>query len=128
MAQACLIEPQSCETPNGGNAIFGGNEGAVVLFSEYGPGDAHSAVVVECESRHALAISPPNDHDWNDFWDAERLINDAVFDDQPHTFRQLARQIRRETGVEARAFTLPDGHCGCDLPQIAPPPVACPVF
>ncbi|MEJ6392251.1 hypothetical protein V8J82_03235 [Gymnodinialimonas sp. 2305UL16-5] len=125
-AQACVVEVQSCYPAADVHAEYGGHRDSVVLFSEYGPGDAHRSVVVECRTRQALSVQPDNPDDWGRFWDAEGIMSDAVYDDAAQTLRQVARQINRQTGIEAQLFTLPGSHCGCDLPAIPPPPTHCP--
>lgn len=125
-AQACAIQPQSCFPAVGVEAALGGSRGSVVVFDEYRADRPDAIVVVECNSRQSLAVDRPGDEATEAFWDAGNLISDAAFDDAEQTLQQLARQIRRQTGLEARLFTLPAGHCGCDLPNIPRPPSNCP--
>lgn len=124
-AQACAIQQQSCEIPGGGLAFLDGHNGSVVLFTEVGA-DFRTAVVTECNSRQSLAISERDAPDVNTFWDAERIMSEAVYDDAEQTLSALSRQIRQQTGVATERFTLAANHCGCDLPNMPRPPSNCP--
>lgn len=124
-AQACSIQPQSCGVP-GGVAYLNGENGAVVSFLEY-VADTERHVVTECTTRSSLRITHPGDDaDQAAYWAAEEVLIEAVYDDEEQTLRQLQRQITR-MGVEVERFTLPAGHCGCDLPTMPRPPSNCPV-
>jgi len=123
-ASACAIQPQSCTIPGGGVAYLDGFNGAVVVFSEYA-NEAERFVVTECNSRSSLGIVPPSGDDWSAYWAAQATISDAVFDEADQGLRDLADQIR-QTGVETQVFTLPDNHCGCDLPRMPVPRSNCP--
>jgi hypothetical protein len=125
-AQACVLEPANCGLPGGGTAYFNGSNGSVVTFTEVG-GDVQRHVVAECGSRSSLAIIDPERSDRDQaYWDAADLIEAAVHDDAETSLRALRRQIQR-MGIETELFTLAGNHCGCDLPNIAPPPSNCPV-
>lgn len=124
-AQACVIQPQSCVTPGGGEAQLHGNSGAVVYFREFTQG-TERAVVVECTSREGLFVTAADPADYSDYWDAEVILEAAVFDAAPRTLAQVRRDVERETGLDAVRFTLPANHCGCELPSIPRPPSNCP--
>ncbi len=126
-AQACLVDPQSCAIP-GGQAYYSTHRGTAVLYREWLDGrDDSTLVVTECATRSSLAVLPPPgaNADYGTYWAAETLLSEAVTDDAPQTLRDLQRQVER-LGVATRLYTLPAGHCGCDLPAIPPPSVDCP--
>ncbi|ABD54108.1 hypothetical protein Jann_1191 [Jannaschia sp. CCS1] len=105
---------------------MGSENGSVISFVEYVGGEQRY-VVTECNTRSSLRITHPGDDaDLSGYWAAETLLSDAMFDDAEQSLRALARATRR-LGVETEHFTLPAGHCGCDLPSIQPPPSNCPV-
>lgn len=123
-ANACAIQPQSCGVP-GGTAYLNGENGSVVSFIEYIGEDEHY-VVAECTTRSSLRISSPGlDADRGTYWDAQALLEDAIYDTAPQSLRDLARATRR-LGVRTEHFTLPASHCGCDLPAMPRPPANCP--
>ncbi len=125
MAQICFGPPAACEISDGVLAAYVEHRGRVVVFEEIGTG-ADRMIVTECNSRSSLAITRPSGDAIAGYFAAEDLIRRAVTDDMPQTLTDLADQITRETNTGTRIFILPQGHCGCDLPNIDPPPVTCP--
>lgn len=119
-----MILPQSCGVP-GGVAYLNGQNGSVVSFTEYAF-EQEQYVVTECNSRSSLRITrPAGDADPATYWEAESVLESAIYDEAEQSLRSLARQVGR-MGIEADLFTLPVGHCGCDLPSIPREPSNCP--
>ena len=127
-ALACLPPLTECPLGDGRYAVLYSHYGTGVLFSEYGPDpDAPGrTVLAECQSRRALAIPEPQEQEERDYA-AYDLVAQALTSEEAVTLRQLALDIRA-LGVEAQIFTLPEGHCGCDLPGMEPEYFACPDF
>lgn len=127
-ALACLPSLVECPLGDGRQATLYSHFATGVLFSESSAdGTAPSrTVLVECQSRRALAIPEPQAQEARDYA-AYELLTEALNSRAAVTLRQLALDIRA-LGVEAQIFTLPEGHCGCDLPAIDPDYVTCPGF
>ncbi len=127
-ALACLPPLTECSLGDGRYATLQGYNASGVLFSEYSPDGTASnrTVLVECQSRRAVAIIDPEELEERDY-DAYDLMADVLFSEAAVTLRQVARDIRA-LGVDAQIFTLPAGHCGCDLPAMEPEYFACPEF
>lgn len=128
-ASACVIPLPECSLDGGGIALLNGDNAGAVHFTEQRIVDGRTearSVLVECTSRQAIAIEEPES--WDDpYYDAYDLMSDALYSEQAVTLRALTWDIRA-LGVEVERITLPDGHCGCDLPNMPPPEYYCPEF
>ncbi|MGI3186231.1 hypothetical protein [Nioella aestuarii] len=128
-AMACVIPLPDCPLDGGGIAYLNGDNAGAVHFTEQHVVDGRTearSVLVECTSRQGIAIEEPDS--WDDrYYDAYDLMSDALFSEQAVTLRALTRDIRA-LGVEVQRITLPEGHCGCDLPNMPLPEYYCPEF
>lgn len=128
-AQACVAPVQECTLPDGRVAQLSADRETAVAFFEYpawGQSGPTYFTVVECNSRQGLLLQEPEMPDDN-FYDAESLLIDAIHDDEETTLSELMRRVRR-LGVEVERITLPQGHCGCELPELPVPYIECPSF
>ena len=128
-ASSCVVPLPECGVAGGGVAFLQGYDAGSVLFLEQryeGGTTVARSVLVECSSRQAISMVEP--YSWDDpYYDAYDLISEALHSEQAVTLRDLARDIRA-LGIEVDRITLPDGHCGCDLPEMPPPNYYCPDF
>lgn len=128
-ASACVIPLPECALDGGGIAYLNGDNAGAVHFTEQRVIDGWTlarSVLVECTSRQGIAIEEPDS--WDDpYYDAYDLMADAMYSEQAVTLRALTRDIRA-LGVEVQRITMPEGHCGCDLPNMPPPEYYCPEF
>jgi hypothetical protein len=124
VAQACAISPPSCTSASNGrmSTIYPASTKSenVSLFYEAADfGEKPDTMfLIECKSRKGIKIKLPEDEDgWLPPDDVLDYLVEAATSEKSYTFSQIRAGLRA-LSQDSRMTTLPDGHCGCELPKM----------
>ena len=126
-AMACVIDMPTCKVGTSGrfaqlaHSDLLGQSASV--FEEYGfdGDDRRQVFIVECASRQGVSAEDLAG-DSDTLGKAQDYLVEAALSERSFGLDEIRRKLER-MGLSAARITLPDGHCGCDLPKM--PLVGC---